>query len=124
MLLPTMVAVVVFWVLPLAIMFSMRTKHVAVCNLHPEGKSSAPVAASLEGKGWAASRTTPVVGCVTLAQVDTDAVSIKYHITGLTPGRHRFHIHEKADFSEGKSTRQAVALSPSHPQTVRPRCNG
>jgi len=41
-------------------------------------------------------------GTVTFSQDGPDdAVEVVYEITGLTPGLHGFHIHEKADFSQG-----------------------
>mmetsp|Transcript_70626 Transcript_70626/g.138822 ORF Transcript_70626/g.138822 Transcript_70626/m.138822 type:complete len:174 (-) Transcript_70626:297-818(-) len=39
-------------------------------------------------------------GTVSFEQVG-DACTISWDITGLTPGLHGFHIHEKADFSDG-----------------------
>merc|ERR1712039_704319 len=36
-------------------------------------------------------------GTVHFEQVDEDTCRIKYHIKGLAPGKHGFHIHEKAD---------------------------
>jgi Cu-Zn family superoxide dismutase len=30
-----------------------------------------------------------------------DTCQITYRVTGLTPGNHGFHVHEKADFSNG-----------------------
>jgi len=36
-----------------------------------------------------------------LTQTSADECFIEYEIKGLTKGLHGFHIHEKADFSEG-----------------------
>eukprot|EP01035_Chromulina_nebulosa_P018224 gene18224-23893_t len=41
-----------------------------------------------------------VEGRVDLEEID-DSTVINYKVTGLTPGLHGFHIHEKADFSNG-----------------------
>merc|ERR1719220_2684238 len=46
----------------------------------------------------------PAAGCygtVWLEQTDADTCKISYEIKGLTPGQHGFHVHEKADFSNG-----------------------
>eukprot|EP00750_Incisomonas_marina_P015788 INCI18643.1.p1 GENE.INCI18643.1~~INCI18643.1.p1 ORF type:complete len:598 (+),score=120.47 INCI18643.1:293-2086(+) len=41
-------------------------------------------------------------GTVQFTQAEVDGpVEVQYEITGLTPGLHGFHIHEKADFSNG-----------------------
>merc|ERR1719197_2343992 len=36
-----------------------------------------------------------------MTQMTPDECKIEYEIHGLTPGKHGFHIHEKADFSNG-----------------------
>merc|ERR1719188_2176149 len=42
-------------------------------------------------------------GCTGLVRMFQrgDKCTIAYEIKGLTPGKHDFHIHEKADFSDG-----------------------
>eukprot|EP00419_Tripos_fusus_P009746 CAMPEP_0172661838 /NCGR_PEP_ID=MMETSP1074-20121228/4975_1 /TAXON_ID=2916 /ORGANISM="Ceratium fusus, Strain PA161109" /LENGTH=175 /DNA_ID=CAMNT_0013477671 /DNA_START=47 /DNA_END=574 /DNA_ORIENTATION=- len=63
----------------------------AVCVVGPEGKTcdGAP-----EGK--------LCTGTIVFEQTEQDAdCTISYEISGLTPGKHGFHIHEKADFSNG-----------------------
>lgn len=40
-------------------------------------------------------------GEVTFEQVSADETIISWNVTGLKPGLHGFHIHEKADFSNG-----------------------
>eukprot|EP00746_Dinoflagellata_sp_MGD_P164095 gnl/MRDRNA2_/MRDRNA2_92536_c0_seq1.p1 gnl/MRDRNA2_/MRDRNA2_92536_c0~~gnl/MRDRNA2_/MRDRNA2_92536_c0_seq1.p1 ORF type:complete len:284 (+),score=67.83 gnl/MRDRNA2_/MRDRNA2_92536_c0_seq1:88-939(+) len=42
-----------------------------------------------------------VCGQVTFTQKDEETIEVKYKITGLPAGKHGFHIHEKADFSNG-----------------------
>ena len=42
-----------------------------------------------------------VRGLVTFTQIDTHSCMIEWHIEGLTPGEHGFHIHESDDFSQG-----------------------
>ena len=46
----------------------------------------------------------PAPGCtgtVWFEQLDADNCKITWEIKGITPGLHGFHIHEKADFSNG-----------------------
>merc|ERR1711879_456878 len=40
-------------------------------------------------------------GTVWLTQASPDKCVITYEIKGLAPGKHGFHVHEKADFSNG-----------------------
>merc|ERR1712151_1295054 len=42
-----------------------------------------------------------VRGIVKFLQKDAETIEIEYEIKGLTPGLHGFHVHEKADFSNG-----------------------
>lgn len=44
---------------------------------------------------------TGVCGMVSFTQTDAETTEIEYEVTGLSPGLHGFHIHEKADFSNG-----------------------
>jgi Cu-Zn family superoxide dismutase len=62
----------------------------AVCIVGPEGKSC-------DGT----SGDTGCTGTVNFEQTDADTCKITYEIKGLTPGKHGFHVHEKADFSDG-----------------------
>jgi Cu-Zn family superoxide dismutase len=59
----------------------------AVCHLGPDGKF---------GGGQAGVR-----GTVRLTQISAATCRIEYEVHCLTPGKHGFHIHEKADFSDG-----------------------
>merc|ERR1719515_10610 len=56
-----------------------------------------------EGKpcGGGAEAAPGCTGIVRLKQTDASTCVISYEIRGLTPGLHGFHIHEKADFSDG-----------------------
>uniref|UniRef100_A0A7S4VYF7 Superoxide dismutase [Cu-Zn] n=1 Tax=Alexandrium monilatum TaxID=311494 RepID=A0A7S4VYF7_9DINO len=62
----------------------------AVCEVSPQGKPC--------GGG---NDTSICTGTITLKQTSAEECSISYEIRGLTPGKHGFHIHEKADFSDG-----------------------
>eukprot|EP00747_Dinoflagellata_sp_TGD_P162414 gnl/TRDRNA2_/TRDRNA2_179982_c0_seq1.p1 gnl/TRDRNA2_/TRDRNA2_179982_c0~~gnl/TRDRNA2_/TRDRNA2_179982_c0_seq1.p1 ORF type:complete len:177 (-),score=45.13 gnl/TRDRNA2_/TRDRNA2_179982_c0_seq1:141-671(-) len=63
----------------------------AVCTVGPEGKPC-------DGGSDAGNACT---GTVSFEQTDADTCKITYEIKGLTPGLHGFHVHEKADFSDG-----------------------
>jgi Cu-Zn family superoxide dismutase len=63
----------------------------AVCELGPRGKTC----------HGAAEQGSAVAGTVRLTQISSTICRIEYEIRGLTPGKHGFHIHEKADFSDG-----------------------
>ena len=58
----------------------------ATCSVAPEGKSCD----GTEGD-------TGVSGTITFEQTSADSCTVSWHITGLTPGNHGFHIHEFAD---------------------------
>jgi len=67
---------------------------------------SFPIKAKCEvgeaGKSCDGSETaTGVTGLVTFTQTDAENCTIEYEIEGLAPGNHGFHVHEKADFSNG-----------------------
>ena len=64
----------------------------ATCAVSPAGK---PCHGGAEG-------ATPCTGMVTFSQASADAPCvIAWKISGMTPGKHGFHIHEFADFSNG-----------------------
>eukprot|EP00746_Dinoflagellata_sp_MGD_P010127 gnl/MRDRNA2_/MRDRNA2_120823_c0_seq1.p1 gnl/MRDRNA2_/MRDRNA2_120823_c0~~gnl/MRDRNA2_/MRDRNA2_120823_c0_seq1.p1 ORF type:complete len:311 (+),score=55.80 gnl/MRDRNA2_/MRDRNA2_120823_c0_seq1:59-991(+) len=63
----------------------------AVCECGPNGKPC-------EGGSDDGNKCR---GTVHLTQLDKDKCQIEYEIKGLTPGKHGFHIHQKADFSNG-----------------------
>jgi len=67
---------------------------------------SFPVKATVEvgeaGKSCDGSDTkTGVTGTITFTQMDAENCTIDYEVKGLAPGDHGFHVHEKADFSNG-----------------------
>jgi len=68
----------------------LKKKATAVCEVAPKGK---PCGGGAETSGC--------TGTIKLTQLSVDACRIEYEIRGLTPGKHGFHIHEKADFSDG-----------------------
>lgn len=62
----------------------------AVCVVGPNGKPC-------EGGS-----NSGVTGTINFSQADASSPThITYEVTGLTPGLHGFHVHEKADFSDG-----------------------
>jgi Cu-Zn family superoxide dismutase len=61
----------------------------AVCVVGPNGK-----------KCDGSADTGSVSGKIEFVE-EGDNCTITYNVTGLTPGLHGFHIHEKADFSNG-----------------------
>eukprot|EP00440_Ansanella_granifera_P069339 gb/GFBE01075225.1/.p1 GENE.gb/GFBE01075225.1/~~gb/GFBE01075225.1/.p1 ORF type:complete len:265 (+),score=44.88 gb/GFBE01075225.1/:1-795(+) len=62
----------------------------AVCELGEAGKAC-------DGS----TKASGVTGLVKMTQVDAETLIIEYEVKGLKPGLHGFHIHEKADFSNG-----------------------
>lgn len=63
----------------------------AVCEVGPGGKPC----------GGGSEQAPECSGTITFEQTDENTCTIRYEIKGLTPGKHGFHVHEKADFSEG-----------------------
>lgn len=63
----------------------------ALCYVGPKGKPCNGKELQDENK---------VTGIVSFED-NTKECHISYRITGLTPGKHGFHIHDKADFSNG-----------------------
>ena len=61
----------------------------AKCTVGPAGKPC-------DGK-----ESGQCTGEITLTQLDAATCKIEYDLKGGTPGDHGFHIHEKADFSDG-----------------------
>ena len=77
-------------------------------------------------KQFVPERASKVTGTVTLTQ-ENGITTIEYKVVGLEPGKHGFHIHETADFSNGcvsagvRSLRlpHGHALAPhSHPRLI------
>ena len=63
----------------------------ATCEVTPQGK---PCDKSCDAGNMCR-------GVITMAMLPNDTCQITYRVTGLTPGNHGFHVHEKADFSNG-----------------------
>ena len=59
--------------------------HYAVCVLNPDGNSG-------------------VSGVVRFRHVEGEKVKIEADVTGLTPGKHGFHIHQYGNLTEGCKT--------------------
>jgi len=64
----------------------------AICSVAPQGRGC---------DGKEDEKKDGVIGEVIFIQEDANACIITYNITGLTEGKHGFHIHELADFSQG-----------------------
>jgi len=64
---------------------------VATCAVSPQGKACS----------GGAEDSRSCLGAITLTQTCADECIIEYGIYGLEPGKHGFHVHEKADFSKG-----------------------
>jgi len=62
----------------------------AVCEVGEAGKSC-------DGSTTA----TGVTGMITFTQTDAETITVDYEVKGLAEGKHGFHVHEKADFSNG-----------------------
>jgi len=94
-LVPTLVTVLIFWVLPLLVIFvKTRKVTIAMCELAAGGKPQHPANTSQQ--------KSAVTGTVKISQRGgSDLVTIEYEIKGLKPGKHGFHIHETSDFSNG-----------------------
>jgi Cu-Zn family superoxide dismutase len=73
----------------------MATGTAATCTVTPAGK---PCPGACAEKPCA---EKPCKGIISLAMLADDTCAISYRVEGLTPGSHGFHIHEKADFSNG-----------------------
>lgn len=64
----------------------------AICEVAPKGKGC---------DGKEDEKEDGVQGVVNFIQKDKDTCTISYNISGLKQGKHGFHIHELADFSQG-----------------------
>uniref|UniRef100_A0A7S0RTN0 Superoxide dismutase [Cu-Zn] n=1 Tax=Pyramimonas obovata TaxID=1411642 RepID=A0A7S0RTN0_9CHLO len=63
----------------------------AICEVGPKGKPCGGGEEKAEG----------CVGTITLTQTSPDSTTIEWDIKNCGTGLHGFHIHEKADFSDG-----------------------
>ena len=75
-----------------SLLMAMISGKAATCKVSPQGKPC-PHATAKD--------TKPCTGFISLIMLPNDTCEITYRIEGLTPGAHGFHIHEKADFSNG-----------------------
>ena len=62
---------------------------------------------------------TKVAGTVTFTQTG-DSVQVVADITGLTPGKHAFHIHEFGDCSAADASSAGSHFNPTHKQHGAP----
>jgi len=101
-------------------MNSLQTSLIALISLaliavdvraqSPEERSSAPL------KAIAVLQATPgnkVNGTVTFTEV-ADGVQVQADITGLTPGKHGFHVHEFGDCSAADASSAGGHFNPTH----------
>lgn len=77
--------------LTLSLLKALVSGKAATCEVSPAGKPC-PSATGTE---------KPCHGFISLIMLSDDTCEITYRVEGLTPGLHGFHIHEKADFSNG-----------------------
>jgi Cu-Zn family superoxide dismutase len=77
--------------LKIGLLKAMATGMAATCTVTPAGKPC-PHSTGTE---------KPCSGVITLTMLADNTCAIAYRVEGLTPGLHGFHIHEKADFSNG-----------------------
>jgi len=92
------------------------TSQKAVCELGPAGKPRGSVAsasvptplppgARSPQRQGSAKQFVPEIAVMTSGSVTLEAqafsTKITYHVTGLKPGGHGFHVHEKAEFTNG-----------------------
>src|SRR5947207_3940938 len=61
-----------------------------------------------------------VTGSVTFTQ-SGETVKVVADVTGLTPGKHGFHIHEFGDCSSGDGSSAGGHFNPTHKQHGAPR---
>ena len=78
----------------------------AMANAQPMAPTAA-IAVLVPGSG------SSVHGTVTFTQ-EHDGVRVKADVTGLTPGLHGFHVHEKGDLSKGDLTSAGGHFNPEH----------
>merc|ERR1719401_2838534 len=64
-------------------------------------KAKCEVAAEGKPCGGGAEAAPGCTGTILFEQTDANTCKITYEIRGLTAGKHGFHVHEKADFSNG-----------------------
>jgi Cu/Zn superoxide dismutase len=91
------------------------TSQTAVCELGPAGKPRGSVASASvptplppprsPQRQSSAKQFVPEIAVMTSGTVTLEAQTlstlVKFHVTGLKPGAHGLHVHEKADFSNG-----------------------
>ena len=76
----------------------------------PEEKSPAPLKAVAELHPTAGNK---VSGTVTFTEV-ADGVQVQADITGLTPGKHGFHVHEFGDCSASDAASAGAHFNPTN----------
>jgi Cu-Zn family superoxide dismutase len=83
----------IFFAIPVSRAFAQEVKK-AIAVLHPASGSQ-------------------VMGTVTFTKMD-DGVQVVADVTGLTPGKHGFHIHEFGDCSTPDATSAGGHFNPTH----------
>lgn len=83
-------------------------KTVAVAHIHPApGATTQPAWGKTSGK-------------VTFTQKAVDKVRVQVDLTGLPPGEHGFHIHEKSDLTAPDLSSAGPHFNPSHAKHAGP----